>query len=298
VPAAIGASALMALATSLQHRSSSDVAVPTLHPASLVRFARSLLQHRLWQLAVPIQICGLVLHALALHGAALAVVQPLLLCTVVFALPLNHALHGNRISRLELVWAVVLVVGLTGFLTISAATPSEQPVPPSMAVLVGAGLAGIIAVCVLASQFAGPAPAAALFGIAAGAAYSAEGLFLQDTTNVVGGGVASVLSSGALYGVLVAGGIGFLLAQLAFRAGPLGAALPAITTTNPVVGVILGVTINHEHLRATPLALAGETFSLLLITLSGVALARTTPRSAATTTTDVAKQQQGVSDPV
>jgi drug/metabolite transporter (DMT)-like permease len=69
---------------------------------------------------------GLGLHAFALTGGALAVVQLLMVLGVLFALPLQRRLRQERIPRNELLWALTLVVGLAGFLLVATAGVSAH----------------------------------------------------------------------------------------------------------------------------------------------------------------------------
>lgn len=70
---------------------------------------------------------GLCLQALALNAGPLAVAQPLLVLGMLFALPLQRRLRCERIRRRELVWALVLVVGLAGFLVVATAGVPAAP---------------------------------------------------------------------------------------------------------------------------------------------------------------------------
>ncbi|MGH3436920.1 MAG: hypothetical protein ACRDRN_10690, partial [Sciscionella sp.] len=65
-----------------------------------------------------------------------------------------------------------------------------------------------------------------------------------------------------------------LLHQLAFQAGPLSASLPAITTVDPLVSVVLAVAVFDEPLRHGPLAIAGQVAGLALLTTAAVILTR------------------------
>ncbi|MGH3631437.1 MAG: DMT family transporter [Sciscionella sp.] len=271
---AIGAAGTMAMASALQHRGAQDTPqVKTLQPRQVLRFARALLAQRLWLLALPFQVLGLVLHAIALHSGPLAEVQPLLTCSIVFALPLNHLLHGNRITSREFGWAVVLAIGLVGFLL--AAAPVAAGIGRHNSFWPTAtGLAVLVCGVLLVSRRATATVAAALLGIAAGTAYAAQAVFLQATTVVLAGGPVALLTSSAFYGLLAAGASGFVLTQLAFRAGPLASSMPAITITGPLLGVAFGVLIDNEHLRGSALSIVVETFGLLLLSCATIALAR------------------------
>lgn len=271
------------MASALQHGSArSAPEAKALRAGQLARFARALLAHPWWRIALVIQFGSLVLHALALHNGALAAVQPLLAIAIVVALPLNRLLTGQQVTRAEIAWAFALVAGLTGFLLSAAATPAPVVAGGSALTLaaVAAGVTVAIAGCLLLSRRATAGPAAAVLGVAAGAAYAAQALFLQATAGIAAaGGPAALASHAAVYGLLLFGIGGFLLTQLAFRAGPFSAGLPAITATNPLGGVALGVLVNGEGLRSGFPAVAVETLSLAVLTAAVIALGRAPQRS-------------------
>jgi hypothetical protein len=67
-------------------------------------------------------VIGIGLQVVALHYGALALVQPLLVSGLIFALILRHVGSSSRISARELLWGGALVACPTGFLFFSGAT--------------------------------------------------------------------------------------------------------------------------------------------------------------------------------
>jgi hypothetical protein len=82
------------------------------------------------------------------------------------------------------------------------------------------------------------------------------------------------------YAVAVIGALTIAITQLAYRAGPLAASLPALTISDPVAAVALGILALGERLddRPAPLALAATALAVMIA--AAAALAR---RSAAAT---------------
>jgi hypothetical protein len=85
-----------------------------------------------------------------------------------------------------------------------------------------------------------------------------------------------VLTSWQLPVLILAGAAGLVLAQVAFRSGPLNASLPAMATLDPLLSVVLGVIVYDEQLRTGLWDTAGEVVSLAALALSAVALSRLT----------------------
>jgi F0F1-type ATP synthase assembly protein I len=71
--------------------------------------------------------------------------------------------------------------------------------------------------------------------------------------------------------VLAAAVVGILLAQSAFKTARLDYSLPPIAGIEPVVGIVLGVTLLGDDISVTPLALALESLCLVAM-IAGVAL--------------------------
>ncbi|HEY6782656.1 MAG TPA: DMT family transporter, partial [Candidatus Dormibacteraeota bacterium] len=105
---------LFALGTVLQQKAGMSLASGT-SSGLLVRMAH----HPLWLGGIACDIVGFVAQAAALRLGQLAVVQPLLVLSVVFALPLGARLSDQRVGRREAAAAALVVAALAGFLAIA-----------------------------------------------------------------------------------------------------------------------------------------------------------------------------------
>ena len=137
-------------------------------------------------------------------------------------------------------------------------------------------LAGVLALtlatsCVLTSRRLPRGGAAALMGVAVGTVHACGAALIKSCTNVATSGLVALLTSWQLYLFLLAGGAGLLLTQLAFQAGPLSASLPAITTVDPLLSVVIGVWVYDERLKAGPGSVVTE------VLLPGPAVGRGRP---------------------
>src|SRR5260370_1942579 len=96
--------------------------------------------HLLWRLAhrprwvagLAASVAGLALHAAALHAGALAVVQPLLVMGLAFALPLRALLDRARPPAGQALAAAVLAARVAIFVA-PPPPPARPPPPPSPA---------------------------------------------------------------------------------------------------------------------------------------------------------------------
>jgi len=106
---ALIAAFLFALAAALQQKGA--LKLPTISladPMSLVR----LVGEKTWLLGTVALFTGYLFQAGALDRGRLSVIQPLLVMTVVFALPLGYLLTKQHVGRSEVVGAFVIIVGL------------------------------------------------------------------------------------------------------------------------------------------------------------------------------------------
>jgi hypothetical protein len=286
--AAVSAAALFAVSAALQHRSAGLVTAAVQHrSAGLVtaggqgRAARAAgcvpgtLRHPLWIAGLLASLAGFGLHALALRDGPLTLVQPLLVTGVIFALPLRQVLERHRPRYAELGWAAALALGLAVFVVVSTpAAGAGQAADPRPAVICLAVIAVSIPGCCVAGRRATGSLAAAALGTAAGLAFAAAAGLLKETVDVVSRGAGALLTAWPGYALVVVGGTGLLLNQLAYQAGPLRASLPAITTVNPIVSLVIGVAVFDERFRSGAPYLAGEVLGLVLIAVAAVGLTR------------------------
>lgn len=270
--AAVTAAALFATGTALQYRA----VAPSQH-GDLRRAVAS----PMWLLGTGVLAVGLGLHALALHEGPLTLVQPLLILGLLFALPASRFAGGPSIRSADLCWALLLVIAVTAFLvtaTPAAATGKDIDTAPAFAAF-GLSLGGVI-VCVLVARAMSGRLVSTMLGAAAGIALAASAALIKVCTDLAARNIASLLSGWQLYALILVGGSGLLLSQMAYRAGPMTASLPAINTLNPVVSVTIGWGVFDERFRTGGTAVALEAISLLLALLATVALSRTSPLAA------------------
>jgi fumarate reductase subunit D len=266
IPVGLAAAFAFAVSSSLKHISAGQVPdAQDLQPNKLLALVRSTLGHPLWLGGIVADLIGLILQVIDLHLGALAVVQPLLVASVLFSL-LLRARCEHSISPREVAWAVVLTAALGGFLVISRtgrATAAQAERGPALAAaLIGIALAGGCLHLGRAQSSRGRA--AALMGVALGAVFAATAGLLKTLTNIGLRSPVSLFSSWQLYTVILLGAFSLLLTQLTFQAGPLTASLPAMSTVDPLLSIAIGVVVYDEHLN-NGLAAGASLIGLLVI---------------------------------
>ena len=272
----LGSALAFAASTNLKHSSAAEL--PDVHrfrAGAVARFAAATLSHRLWLAGLVTDGIGLTLQVFALHLGALAVVQPLLISGLLFALLLRRR-RGRRVTTHEVRWALVLTGCLVAFLFLVGTNPTGGDGPDRLPAVVAACAGVLVALfCLLLAHRRRPAAdAAALMGVAVGVVYAASAALLKGLTDQAVRGPLAALTSWQLYTVIVVGAIGLFLSQLAFQAGPLTASLPAIATVDPLLSIVVGVLIYDEHIHRGPWSGAGLLALMLLLGLSVVELGK------------------------
>jgi len=279
ITAALLAALCFASASVLQHRSAQ--AAPQLsgmHLGQLARFVVDMVRSPLWLLGTTGDLVGLVLQAVALARASLALVQPLLVCGLLFSIGVDAALTRRAPTRRQLGAAVVTVLGLLLFTLL--ATPhggGRLHGRPAAAALLVTG-AGVAALAVLGARRPHGPTRAGLLGAACGLVFGATAAVLKQATEDLGHGVGTLLGGWPFYVMLLLGVVTIVLAQSAFAAGPLTASLPGIAVADPLVAVALGAVMFREQLGRGAADRAGLLVGLIVMSVGAVVLARANAR--------------------
>jgi drug/metabolite transporter (DMT)-like permease len=218
---------------------------------------------------------GYGLQALALAFGSLLVVQPLLVTSLLFALPLGARMAHRRLPSSTWIWGAVLAVSLAVF--VAAGNPNNGASHASgrhwLLVLV-VGLP-VIAVCLVAASRASGSIRASLLAIVVGILGGVLAVLTKELVGAIRhGGIELALTTWPLYALLVIGAAGIYVQQLSFQAGALQASLPIITVLEPLIAALLGLTLLHEQLRASGPRLGLLVLAVVAMTIATVTLAR------------------------
>jgi drug/metabolite transporter (DMT)-like permease len=261
---------LFAIGSVLQQRGTmQDLGADALRAGFILR----LLRRPIWLLGVVADGAGYVAQAAALGVGRLVVVQPLMVSSVVFALPLGVWLTGQRVGRREILGAGAVVAGLTVFMSVSNPSGGRTDAPLSVWAI-AAGATGVSALALtLAASRRRPAVRAALIGSAAGILFGFVAGLTKSTVDRFDNGAAAVFGDWHIYALAAASLAGFVLVQASLHTGALA---PAITTSmvlETVVGVVIGVTVLEENLHESESGLAVTALALAAIVVGLLALA-------------------------
>ena len=268
---------MYALASVLQHRGARDQPDETsMKLGLLVR----LLRNPAWLIGTVCDGAGYVLQFVALGHGPIVVVQPLLVCGLLFALPLGAAWAGRRLTAGDWLAAVAVCAGLAVFLTVAnPASGRDNTTPTEWTVLllaVTAVAAGLVALALVSDA----RRRAVALAAGAGVVYGAAAALTKTTSHLLSRGVVPLFTHWQPYVLVVFGVSGMLMAQSAFQAGALDASLPTMTVSDPVVSIAIGALVFHETISNGPAAVVVEVASLAAMSVGVYALARAEAGSA------------------
>jgi drug/metabolite transporter (DMT)-like permease len=266
VLAALGSALAAAGSNVLQHRAARRAPF-----GGSGRLLTHLLANPVWIAGLLAGGVGLSLHVVALSAGRLVVVQPLLVSGILFALPLSVVLEGRRPPLRDWLVALVLVAGLAVFLLTANPSAGAERAPTwrlvlcaavTLVLLLGLGAAGL----------RGPAARrAALLGTASGVGFGLVAALLKQASAVAA--PLELARSWSGYAVIGVGALSIAVTQLAYRAGPLAASLPALTIGDPVVAIVLGILAFGERPDARPGPLAATVVAFAVMAVSATVLA-------------------------
>ncbi len=233
-----------------------------------------LVRNPVWLLGVSFDGLAYALQFVALGHGTLVLVQPLLVCGLLFALPLGAWLDGSRMTSGDWTGAAALIVGLSAFLI--TASPGRGHAEAAnrdwilLFLVTGVAIAGLV----LAARRGGSRRRAALLAAAAAINYGLTAALTKAAAHLLNGGVVMLFESWEVYALIVGGVFGMLLAQSAFQAGALDASLPVLTVVDPVVSILIGAFLFGETVRSGLIPTTIELVALVLVTAGVFALSK------------------------
>ena len=247
---ALLAAVCFALAATLWQKAAlSLTGVSVRRPRSLL----ALLTRWLWLLGLVAQIAGVALQAAALDRGRVSIIQPLLVTTVIWALPLGYFLTHQTIGRREVIGAAIVVMGLALFASFGDPAAGVDNAPGSdwvtSILVIGTACAALL----LFANRGSLSTRAALLGTIAGMLYGLSATLMKPVVeNVHAVGLGDVIGGWEFWVWAAAGIIGFLFQQLSLSTGRLVPSVATVSVANPVVSVLLGALVLQERLDKNP----------------------------------------------
>jgi drug/metabolite transporter (DMT)-like permease len=246
---ALLAAAAFALAATLWQRASLSLAeVSFRRPKSFL----GLFTQWIWLLGLAAQGVGVVLQGAALDRGRLAIIQPLLVTTVIFAMPLGYVLTGQQITRRQVLGAGVIVVGLAVFASFGDPAGGVDNAPTSDWIAAFLVIGMLCAALMLFASRGGATARAAVYGTVAGVLFGVSATLMKPVVEAMHTDGWDVLKGWQLYMLGATGIAAFLVQQISLATGRLVASVATVSVANPVVSVLLGALVLQERLDRTP----------------------------------------------
>jgi drug/metabolite transporter (DMT)-like permease len=254
--------AFFAVSSSVQHQAAEGAPESA---EGLLGLLGYLVRRPPWLIGQFLATCAFVLHASALHAGPIAVVQPIVVSGIVWAVPARAALSRRLPSLAELRAVLVTASGLAVFLVASNPTSGRLAgLGLGTIALVLGGVVVAAAANVAASRVRhDPRRKAFFFGVVGGVLFGLVAGMLKLTLQVVNtDGVLGLLTAWPTYGLLLAGAGGVLTNQRAYRTAGLSASMPALNIVNGMTSLTFGFTVFSEVPRHSPLFVALQAAAL------------------------------------
>jgi drug/metabolite transporter (DMT)-like permease len=180
----------------------------------------------------------------------LLLVQPLLVSSLLFVLPLGARFANQRVTALDWWWALVLTAALAVFILVGHPRQGHyRPAVPAWSLAL-AGALPVVIVSVVAARRTVGRRRAMLLAIAVAVLLGMIAVLTKVSTHRFGAaGWRGLLAVPAPYLLVALAILVTVLQQSAFHAGALQASVPIMLVGEPLVAVLLGVVVLGEHLR-------------------------------------------------
>jgi hypothetical protein len=266
--AAVAAAALFGVTTNLQRMAASAVPVEAGGAGHLVG---RLIRNPRWLLAGVLGGVALALHAAALVGGSVMVVQSVMALGLLFALALEAGRERRRPWPGEVAGAALVMTGVAAVVAISRPDGQDRVMGPwSLLACSAVVLAALLALARTRSGV-GHRWQARVLAAAGGACFAVDAVFLKGLAAVgdqawqvlaVGSAAVPGASAGAgptaggpiaalvsLAGFLGSSAVGGVAVHRAYQVAPLRSVQPALASAEPLTAFAIGVLVLHEGVR-------------------------------------------------
>ncbi|MEP9415343.1 DMT family transporter [Gordonia sp. VNQ95] len=281
---ALVAAMLFALASVLQAKGTQGL--PD-EGATGAGFLVTLARRKTWLLGISADILGFVVQAWALAVGSLMLVQPLLVSTLLFALPLAAITAHRRLLAREWFWAAILFASLVVFMVLGQPMHGIEDPAFSAWIIPIVIIVPLVAVCVgVGSRLPHGTWRSLTLAIAAGVLLGVSAPLTKTTIAEFGHGLLTGLASWEFWAMAVTATLGTLWQQSSYQAGDVQTSLPAVTVLKPVAAMALGLTIYQESLRVGHAGDIVVIVALALMLASTIMLGRLSAPDNASAATD------------
>lgn len=269
---ALASAVVIAWGTVVRHRIALDATSAVL---------RTAIRQPLWWVGTLAAVAGYALQVVALGFGTLLIVQPVLMLSLMFTLPLSAWYAHRRMARRDVAWSLALTVAVAVMVVLGR--PSHGLVqPPLDRWLPALGVGLVVMAALIGTAQLGKGNRALLLGTACGCLYGYVAVLSKAVVDIfTSAGVVALLGSWEFYALVISAGAGTVLQQYSFNAGPLTYSLPAMTIVEPIVAFALGYAVLDEQFAVeTTLGWCVMAIALATMIAGTIALSRQSEKAA------------------
>ena len=278
---ALVAAFFFALGLVLQEKAASEQPPESVGAGFLAR----LVAQPVWLLGLLAQGVGFVAQAIALGIGRMVLVQPILVVTIVFALPLGRVIEKRPIRRTDLIGAVLVTGGLGALLVVSKPSEGKDDASLLAWLVIGGAAVGIAVLLFALAHRRSSTVRAGLLGTAGGILFGLSAALTKTTVSLFDEGIWAVLWDWHVYALVIVSIAAFWLEQAALQTGALAAAVATTMAFDPLSSLVYGIVLFDEALHESAIGYAISLLSLATALVGLVILARAkgaeAPRGAA-----------------
>lgn len=260
VALALGSAFAAGLSTSVQHHAAENAP----RGRGVLGLMRHLVGRPWWLVGQALGLVTVGFHAAALSYGPLALVQPIVISGIVFAVPIRAAISRRLPPRAEILWVTLTAAGLAVFLVASSPRESNVVAREGLQIWLTVVLALVAYAAIgVSRRVADGQRRAFLLGAAAGILFGLVAVTLKVTVHDLGDhGIGGMLTSWAFWALVVVGLSGVATNQFAYHSARLSASMPVLNIVDVLVALGFGYVVFQEVPRHTPLAVVAEVVSL------------------------------------
>jgi drug/metabolite transporter (DMT)-like permease len=259
-----------AMASVLQRRAAADAPARDSFRLSLMSY---LFHRRVWIAGVGMTVVAAVCQAVALATGPVALVQPIFIIELPFALLMAGVLMGHALSRRTWVAVGTVTAGLGVALASASPNGGTDRASEQLWGLALVATGGFEAVLLMAALRVRGEPRAALLGLAAACGYALTAALMKQSMAALTTSMSSFFTTWQTYAFAAAGVASLFLLQNALQAGTLVASQPMLTMGDALISICLGGLLYDENIRVG-WWLVPEMIGLIAIAIGCVELSR------------------------
>jgi hypothetical protein len=211
----------------------------------------NLIRRRVWLAGIGMVIVAALCQAAALATGPIALVQPIFIIELPFALVLATLASRNRLALAQLPWPAIITttVGLGAGLAFAAPSGAADAAQNTSWIIALIITAGFEVVLITSATGVRGEPRAALLALAAACGYALTAALMKNAMADLNVGAGRFFTNWHIYATAIVGVGALFLLQNALQAGSLVASQPMLTVGDALISISYGVTLFGEDLR-------------------------------------------------